>query len=900
MRLARPHVHPASIVGRMRTDPGPLLLMAVVVGLTTALTSAVTPLEARTADRALSEAVSAAGERADVVASLPPADPDLGPRTRDPQAVTELRAAMTGAHYQLPRRVVDVLRAPTATVTTSPLQLLDDGPGRYLTLVHLDGPSGPPPVRYVAGGAPPASAGGDHAQIELPDTAPPWPVHVAVSRAAATALGLQPGDRLPAQDQLGRRVDVRVSGIFVPRSPDAAAWRTAAQLLRPAHGSSSHGRASAAALVSSSALPDLRLAVPSSDVSVRLTFSPRVDAVHETDARALVRALVALKASGGPTTGSASWDTGLDQVVEEGLARVAAARGQAQVLVIAVLVCTFLVLWQAADLLVRRRFLAVVLTRERGGTLVAIALELFTEALACALTGTVVGLLGTWLAVGRVGWGWWVSLPILAASVAAGTSAVLASGATDPRRTPANRSARRAVARRVLLARCLFVATVGGAAGLSFVALHERGVLGTGGATGEPLAASAPTWWTIAGALLVVAALPPLARLLLDIARRTSGSVAFLAAARVRESAARALPVLVVTVAVAQLTFALGLNGTEERGQEAGALLRVGGDARAVPSSGRSALEVARTVTAAPGVRAAVAGRVEEADALSRQGAERVLLVVVDAASYQRLLVRSPLPDAPALSRLVGGTPGGVPALLLGGPPGAADGLTVSVGGGRRLSLTVVGEAPRVQGAAAVVVVDAAAYGRAGGIVTPNTVWAVGPGAAAAVRTAVGSRGAVLLYRDVLAQVRSAALPSGLVHLTVASSALLLLLSGLALALAAAGDAAPRAVALGRLRALGVADRHLRGVLVGELLAPALVGVLAGLLLGWSAVRATAGRLSLERITGEVTPPRVGVPPWALAGDAVLVLTVLVLAQVEWSRVRHVVLAQLLRGGPPR
>ena len=37
MMPGRPRLHVPSIVGRMRTDPGPLVLMAVVVALTTSL-----------------------------------------------------------------------------------------------------------------------------------------------------------------------------------------------------------------------------------------------------------------------------------------------------------------------------------------------------------------------------------------------------------------------------------------------------------------------------------------------------------------------------------------------------------------------------------------------------------------------------------------------------------------------------------------------------------------------------------------------------------------------------------------------------------------------------------------------------------------------------------------------
>jgi putative ABC transport system permease protein len=448
----------------------------------------------------------------------------------------------------------------------------------------------------------------------------------------------------------------------------------------------------------------------------------------------------------------------------------------------------------------------------------------------------------------------------------------------------------------------LFGAAVVGGAALSLVALRERGVVGVDGGHGGFTAASAPAWWTVAGALLVVAVLPVVAASVLAVTRRTTGGVAFFVAARVRDSGARALPLLVVIVTVAQLTFAVALTGTEQRGQAAGALLSVGGDARATLLPGGSATGRARSVAARPGVRAAVDARVEDdVQASSEDSAATVRLVVVDAAAYESLLAASALPDVPPLNRLAIRGAGRVPALLLGGAPGLRDGLVVRESAGPEIPLSVVGTAPRVQGAVGpVVVVDVDSYAHAGGVATPNTLWAVGPGAAAAVRSAVGRSGDVVLYSDVLGARRTAPLAAGLMRLSVTSSLLLLLFAVLAVAMAAAGEADPRAAAVGRLRSLGLRDRELWGVVAGEVMAPAVVGVLAGLVLGLGAAVTAFDHLSLERITGQVGPPDVSVPPWAALSGAVLVVTGLVLTHLEWLRLRRVALGQLLRGGLPR
>jgi putative ABC transport system permease protein len=865
--LARPRLHAPSIVGRMRTDPGPLVLMAVVVALTTALLAMAGPLTTRASDRALADAVRTAGDRGAVVGTFDRAEDFYDTRRRDPQAAEKLRAAVAGAQQLLPDRVADLVQPGITSVTSQPLQLLDAGPGRYLTLAYLDGPAGAPRVRYTSGVPPRATVGADRAEIEVPADGAPWPVQVAVSGAAATALGLRPGDRLTMKDQQGRPVAARVSGIFVAGDPGEPAWQSVPELLHPVQGAPARRHAAAAgALVSAAALPDLQLAVPVDGLSERIVATPRPDA--------------------------------------DGRSQVAAARGQADVLLLALLVCALLVLWLTAHLLVRRRASSVLLTRERGGTLTEIAAELFVEAAGWVLAGVAAGVLCAWLAVGHAAWSWWFVVPFLAAGASGARGAALASHATDPRRTPANRTARRVAARGRQVRRAVAVTAVVAAAALSFVALRQRGVVADGG---DLTAAGAPVWWAIAGALLVVAAVPALTGLLLDTTRRTSGVVAFFAAARVRETGARALPLLVVTVTVAQLTFAIALTTTEQRGQAAGALLSVGGDARATLSPGRSATDVARALDAAPGVRAAVAGRIEDGvRAASGTSADTVLLAVVDASAYEHLLAVSALPDAPQLDRLarddgVRDDGAGVPALLLGGAAGLQDGLSVRGADGSAVRLSVVGTAPRVQDTfEPVVVVDAATFARAGGAGEPDTVWVVGPGAASALRAQVGPSDEVVLYSEVLAARRGAPLVTGLVRLGVAASLLLLLFAILGVVLAAASEADPRAISLGRLRALGLRERQLRGVLAGELLAPVLIGAFTGLVLGLGAALTMLGQLSLESVTGQAGAPSVSVPAWVVLGPVALVVAVLVRTQLEWMRLRRIALGQLLRGGLPR
>ena len=246
-----------------------------------------------------------------------------------------------------------------------------------------------------------------------------------------------------------------------------------------------------------------------------------------------------------------------------------------------------------------------------------------------AAAGTAAGLLATWLLVGDAAWAWALPVSVVAALASPVLGVLLAARSTDVRRVPANRTARRTADRARQARRYLLEAVVVAIAALTFVALRQRGVTDGDGGSGDLTAASGPVWWAVAGTLLVLRAFPPLTRLLLRRSRGSTGVVRFFTGARLAQTGARLLPLLVVTVTVAQLTLGVALTVTEQKGQEAGALLAVGGDARWSTAADRSVADAARQVAAAPGVEAAVAARVEDAvRASSRTDAAAVRLVV--------------------------------------------------------------------------------------------------------------------------------------------------------------------------------------------------------------------------------------------------------------------------------
>ena len=248
----------------------------------------------------------------------------------------------------------------------------------------------------------------------------------------------------------------------------------------------------------------------------------------------------------------------------------------------------------------------------------------------------------------------------------------------------------------------------------------------------------------------------------------------------------------------------------------------------------------------APGVRAAVAGRVAEMTlASSVSTGASVRLVIVDARAYEQLLATSDLPDAPQLERLTtaGGEDAPVPALLLGGPPGLEDGLHVRWGANDDVALDVVGEAPRVDAATdPVIVVDAAAFAAAGARADPDTIWALGPGAPEALHAAAEEDPAdtVLTFDEVLTSLRERRCPLRWCTWPSRPHCCSCCWPGSAwcsVPRSTPRPAPPRSDGCARWAS---PTQDLRRVLAGELVAPVLASVLTGLVVGV----ATAGRPS--------------------------------------------------------
>ncbi|WP_127505960.1 FtsX-like permease family protein [Actinoplanes solisilvae] len=895
MKLDRfvPAVHWPSVRGRARADAGPLLLVAAVVAVVALLAGGTPPLLRGTSDDAVRDAIRRAPDSAAVQVDAEWAD-EYGPtggRQRQPHLAEDVDSLGVLAQTSLLPSLQKSLRPPVTSVSTVSLAITDGSVQRRLRLEYLHTAAGGPVVTWVAGGPPRAST--KIPDIEVPLTAPMWPIQVGLSEAEAAALKVRPGDKVPVQDDNRNPYNVRVSGIFRAADPNDPAWQLAPWALNPVPNVDGLGSTRLAGLLSAESLPDARLAFRTDQLRRGVHFETDPDSLTWESAEALAASVTELKAGSSVSAdygNGLKWTTALDSLLRDVRDQIAAASSQAAVLLIAVLAGALLVIGLTTELLTRRRAIALATARQRGASLPAIAAELALESAAVTVPAAALGLGLSVAATGGAALTWVVPF-VLAALCAGPAYGVLAAArATRDRRVPANRSARRWAVRTVLLRRTAVDVAVLALAGAALVALHQRGVVA--GGTGLDLPAAAPALVAVAASLLLVRLLPRATRLALRLALRSRRTLLLFGTARAASTASRVLPALSLTAAIALASFAVTLHATTERGLTEGAWLTVGADARLDLRSETTAdaPELATRLAAAPGVRHAVAAQVNEVARFTVNSvAVDAELIVVDTAAYRALLADTPLPALPAVATK--GSP--IPALVHTSDGSLTPGVNFSLlrSGDRAAPLTAAGSAP---GAGNVVIVDAAA----GLEFDPNTIWITGPGAAKAA-TDLATGGRLTTLDNALTERRTAPLTAGLLRLYWVAAAVLLALGLLGFALAAAASAPQRWETLARLRTLGLRPRDTQRVAAAELLPMVVFAALCGPLLGSLLARVTLGPLNLRLLTAQTENPEPVVSWWTAelvtVAALAVVLVVVVLAESALRRRRR--LGEVLRVG---
>ncbi|MBB2940846.1 putative ABC transport system permease protein [Actinoplanes lutulentus] len=936
-----PVLHWPSIRGRARADAGPLVLTAVVVAVVSALAGAVPSLLRSTADEAVRDAVRRAGSNADVTvtARWEPDDGETG-RIRMPRLAEDVTALRERALNELGGGLRAALLPPVAGVITPTLKVTDGSVLRTLRLGYLSRDGGPA-VTWLTGGEPGPTEEGFP---EVAPSGPPWTVSIGLSETAAAAFDAEPGDHIPVADEKGNPKDVVVSGVFRPADPADPAWRLAPWLLEPVTGADGLGSTRFGGLLSAASLPDARLAFGPDDTKRTVWFSPDPDVLTWESADRIAATAVTLKATSASSSSfdtASTWNTQLDAVLRDVREQVNAASAQASVLLIAVLTVAVLVLLLAAGLVVHRRTPALAVARQRGTGLPVLAIELVIESATVALFAAGIGLAfaRTLVSQSVSGNGPQPSFGVaalvavvpvvLAAVMAAPVLAVIAAArATRDRRAPANRSARRRVARTAQMRRVAGELAVFAVVAAAFAALHQRGVQ-PGAAVWLP--AAAPTLGVLAGALIVLRLAPVGAGFALRWAVRSTRPLAVFGASRVAETAGRVLPLVTMVVAAGLPVFAFTVAGTVEAGLRDGAWRTVGAEARLdlAPDSLASP-ELVRRIAGQRGVSHVVAGQVIDG---ARIVAEEVTvsprLVIVDARAFRELLEDTPLPDGGALAGLESSASpsasasapatasasalptlfpdksemsdegSSVPALVLSADGGMRVGMKLQLlrDDAPAVALTAIGTAPAIGGAPDVVLVDANALATAGMTAEPDTIWATGPGAAQAITTS-GVAGDAVIRTEILRERHDAPLVSGLLRLAWASAVVMLALGLLGFTLSAAATAPDRWQTLTRLRTIGLRPRDARRVATAELLPLAAVAALAGPALGLGLAWQTLGPLALRLLTGQSADPAAHLPwPALIVVSTSFLVVALAVAPAESALRRRQHLSEVLRVG---
>ncbi|SNX58527.1 FtsX-like permease family protein [Streptomyces sp. TLI_55] len=536
----------------------------------------------------------------------------------------------------------------------------------------------------------------DPSQVRITDGhAPAAAGEVALPQSAARLLKLKPGARLTLVDRLGGpKVKIHVVGLYRPAHPDTPYW----QLLDDLHGRgvnkvdfTTYGPLLAApeALTGGkvSAGPSAWLAT--ADFSTLTTG--RIGALREAarDGSAALRGEAAL-------SGTTAAHTDLPAVLDRVDRSLLVSRSTLLIIALQLVLLAGCALLLVARLLSAERTGETRLLRARGASrprvagLAALeALLLAVPAVACAplLAGPLTRLLAGQGALSRIGLELHVptagsfTVWLVAAAVALGCALAV----TLPVLTSSFATGR---------ARALPSALRSGAdVGLlvvAGVAYWQLGRQTTGAVTGDtsgtlgvdPLLVAAPALALLAGTVLTLRLLPPLARLAERRAAAGRGLAAALAGWQIGRRPMRgAGPVLLLVLAVALGVLAIGQGASFDRSQDDQADFRAGVPVR-VLANGEDDLGRTDAYAAVPHVReAAPAVRTE----LPLSGGRSATVLALDTAhAADSVLLRRDLSSEPVRPLLAGL-----------GPKRASAGAAVPAGSARlRLTATLRGSTP--------------------------------------------------------------------------------------------------------------------------------------------------------------------------------------------------------------
>lgn len=925
------------VARRASADRGLLLLSTALLAVTVALCLALPRLLGGAADAALREAVVDAGPRADLVVTVPAGDVEDGADT-----AAAVAALAESSRDGLPGTVAGVTAAPvTAVLTRGATTPVGDAQlftrvahvgGDGATVTWLDGRA--PAVSPEGAAALAAAAAADEAAdadgadgADGADSAdgadgtdgsaegPDRPevravVEVGVSAASAAAYGVDLGDRIEVRAPSSTPLDALVVGVFEADHPDAAPWRAFPDLLGPLAAPTDEQEGSLALLLTDDSLPDLLAALEPSGAVATVRVPIAAERLTTTGSARLGRTVAGLVADPESLSGAAGRTadvtSGLVVVLDEAAARLRGATAQASMLVVGLAVVGTLVLVLAARLLTTRRTPLLVAERARGASVASTVVRALAESVPAALVAAMAGTAVAVLVVPGSTWTWWPAAAVTAVTALAPAvlAGLVAAGAWTGRRQPANRQDRARLASHRRARRLVAEAALVAVALAALVSVRGRGLLQTTTGGVDLLLSATPVLLAAAATVLAARALPPVLRAVTRSAARRRGVVGLVGAARASQATGTAVPVLAVTIAVAVVVLSGTLAQAVVSGQQKAAALSVAADVRL---GGPVPDEVVEALRGAAGVDAVATGAHLRSRTFAQGSGVKADVLAVDAVDYARTRDSAGLPVDTHLTDLArpdGAAGDPVPALVSPELLDVADLLPPSVMTlDAFVPLEVVGTTSEGSEDAPLVVVDRATLARLAPDATfaaVDVVWVAGDAAAdAATRATDGLAGIDVETRSGwLQERRHGALEQGLLNAFVAAALVLAGYVVIALVLTVVATSPERGRTLAFLRTLGLDGRTARSVSLAELAPLAVVGAVAGSVIGTVVPWLLRDAIGLEQITGH--PDATDVP---VTGLPVLLAVTAVAVAVGFSvLVEHVVgrqarLGEVLRVG---
>jgi putative ABC transport system permease protein len=917
------------LVGRLRQDRLPGVLLVVLVLFTASLAAAAPRAFTRTADAGLRHEVREASviernlQLGRITRVGSPADRAMTPVD---EVAGEVRAA-------LPPGVLDVISGDSVVAKSIVYSVVGRDPARpgYVTLHFQDRiddevrlaegrmPTGAT-TRAPAPDLPPAS-------VPIPEDRVALVFEAAISTRAAEELGASVGDRLdliPDRDDTlvgdagwqPEAAAVDIVGLYEVVDPAGDVWVGDRSLHEPTliPVGINVVLIYASALLSPDAYPAvLELSYPMR-YAFRFTVDPeRFDAGRldplATELRRMEASYASFATQDDPTR--TTLQTGLLDLLDAFRAErrtteavlTTAALGPAAVATAAAAVLALLAM--------RRRRTALTLVRARGGS----ALQLIgSHVLEGLLLTASPAALGAWLAVTLVESGPTPLAWVAAASVAVATTIVLVAAATPTALRSLRELGREgpapigAGARRLAFEGLAIGLAIGGV-----FLLRERGLAG-GSAAGElagvdPLLAAVPALIGLAVGIVTVRVAPYPIRVAGWLAASGRGLVTALGLRRAeRQAGTGQLPLVVVLLTVAIGTFSSTMLATIDRGQVVESWQSVGAAFRISADAGR--LEEL-DLTGLPAV-AAVAGAHEVDASIGLSGGGRARLIAIDAPEYGEVTAGTPAettwPDAFTDAGEVDGerpgtTDNSIPAIV---SRGLARSSTASFRVGDTFELSFAARfatfrvvelrdtvPTRSAGDAFVVVprerLRAALVDRQ----LPSTSLFVraSDGAASELRELIGdTQGAVTLdaRAERLAALRARPLVGAVVVGFLAALAVSVAYAALAVIVSMLLSGSARARETAHLRTMGIGRGQVTWMTVVEHAPPVLVAMAAGLGLGVAVAWVVLPGLGLSAFTGSAADPVLTVDARNLVLLAVALLAIVATGVLlaAWSQRR--------------